>query len=542
MFARILAALPNPEREDLEEVIRDLLEPGDEEGHGPVAYWAPTTNEADALVTLDQGRFDLLVLHLHLPANRKAPRNEADRRGLALLRTLRDRGDDTPCVLLSPSVNPGLKQECDRIAACGVAQLGFRFEKGFKAALAQATGAGRPAADPADAAPVAATPAERMTAEIEIRFQMPVQTYKVAITKGAQTYSFSGHCSIDLGSLQQLTERRGKEISTSLYPRWEKVLRDIGGVVLRALLADFRLRQHLVESVKEVGGLENTRIRFTVHPRIHPLPLEALIEEDEDAKFWMLQAAVTRKLHMHIPDHAGGSREGSRQTPDRLNCLIIRADATGFIDGVGNLRRLKNVAKECDWLERFLGNLDRALPQVAFGTPRVIGGIESDPASFLAELQAALTDGTEWHLIHFAGHSYLDPQDGKSYLVVPGKEPVRIAVEEFAHWARGARLIYVSSCGGSENQVILDLAANGIPAVLGFRWDIEDDRAAEHARIFYRELLTERRPIDQAFLEARKELNRRYQTDRIWAAPILLLQDDGTFFTQFPTTPLRAAS
>ena len=63
-------------------------------------------------------------------------------------------------------------------------------------------------------------------------------------------------------------------------------------------------------------------------------------------------------------------------------------------------------------------------------------------------------------------------------------------------------------------------------SIVGFRWDIEDRRAAEHARAFYTNLLTGSRSmrIEYAFLKARKETYRKWRKDKTWAAPMLIRQ------------------
>ena len=70
---------------------------------------------------------------------------------------------------------------------------------------------------------------------------------------------------------------------------------------------------------------------------------------------------------------------------------------------------------------------------------------------------------------------------------------------------------------------MFELARQKIPAIIGFRWDIIDDQAAEHARIFYKYLFKEK-SLEYAFLKTRTDMYNRDDKHRIWAAPILIMQ------------------
>ena len=64
---------------------------------------------------------------------------------------------------------------------------------------------------------------------------------------------------------------------------------------------------------------------------------------------------------------------------------------------------------------------------------------------------------------------------------------------------------------------------NSIPAILGFRWDLDDEHAVHHAAAFYEEL-TSSGILEDAFVKARNALFCRHETNRIWASPVLVLQ------------------
>jgi len=77
--------------------------------------------------------------------------------------------------------------------------------------------------------------------------------------------------------------------------------------------------------------------------------------------------------------------------------------------------------------------------------------------------------------------------------VLPGEHPGEaegMAVETFARGAAdtGAKLVYLSSCKGSSANTVASLAQRSVPYGLGFRWDVDDEGAAEFAALFYDEL------------------------------------------------------
>jgi hypothetical protein len=85
-------------------------------------------------------------------------------------------------------------------------------------------------------------------------------------------------------------------------------------------------------------------------------------------------------------------------------------------------------------------------------------------------------------------------------------------------------LVYLSSCHSSEENFVFELAKQGIPAVIGFRWDLEDKLAQKYTACFYRQLFQHRLKLEQAFLETRKEMHYQHIDNRIWASPMLIMQ------------------
>jgi hypothetical protein len=143
-------------------------------------------------------------------------------------------------------------------------------------------------------------------------------------------------------------------------------------------------------------------------------------------------------------------------------------------------------------------------------------------------LQRILWD-EDWHLVHFAGHSYYDEQHKEGYVLLPERlstVPQLVDARSFAGFFREVpRFVYLSSCESSGDAFVFELANVGIPAVAGFRWNVAETSAFEYAMCFYRHLLAER-CLEVAFWKARKEIHDHDATEEnlIWASAMLIIQ------------------
>jgi hypothetical protein len=127
--------------------------------------------------------------------------------------------------------------------------------------------------------------------------------------------------------------------------------------------------------------------------------------------------------------------------------------------------------------------------------------------------------------VHYAGHS-LYAEDKTGYVFFPGEKFAEaVKIDVFSQHLRNAqvRFVYLSSCQSSEDDFVFQLANNLVPAILGFRWKIDDNKAKDYALKFY-EYLFKHRSLEQAFLEARRYVHDKYEDNRIWALPLLILQ------------------
>src|SRR5208337_4295337 len=103
-------------------------------------------------------------------------------------------------------------------------------------------------------------------------------------------------------------------------------------------------------------------------------------------------------------------------------------------------------------------------------------------------------------------------------------KPIKIDV--FASWLQRAkaRFIYLSSCKSAGHDFIYHLAKEGVPAILGFLWKVEDERAHEFADKFYQFLFDDPLSLEHACFKARTEMHKEREDSSIWASPVLVMQ------------------
>jgi hypothetical protein len=276
----------------------------------------------------------------------------------------------------------------------------------------------------------------------------------------------------------------------------------------------------------------------------HPVALEALLEPDypvafnamppsnvnPDDRFWMLTAPMTRKLT--VQGQVGPLFGDDETRFEPINCLIIEADVEGWVPGAGYLPKLSNVRDEADFLEQRLRREQGQSGGRVAHVKRINLHTLSSGVSFRQHVEETLKGGPVWHLVHFAGHSYYDEESKEGSVFFPGaaldddsgRDIEQVDIDEFAMWLDHTRFVYLSSCRNSEDHIGFDLARHGVPALVSFRWNIEDDKASEYARTFYEALLEEPPSLEQTFMKARHEMHERYRENRIWAALMLILQ------------------
>ena len=340
-------------------------------------------------------------------------------------------------------------------------------------------------------------------------------------------------------------------------PGWARRIHDDGALLFRELIVATLgpgLFSHLELAA---GGLRNLAFRFRVEDAsLYCAPFEATVRlsglppmgtEDDftQSPFVLVNAPIARRMKVaNLYAATGPQRElrAAKVLFIRSQVGENRAGATGWDIarvperdpetsrfGLSDFefRRLENIDRELNDL-RALADKDctiftlEVLDLSAFADPR---GAE-------ALLMEKLTLN-RYDVVHFAGHS-LTTRDGLTLLVVPGGKPGQaegMSVHTFAEGAAaaGARLVYLSSCQGSSANAVANLAQRDIAHVVGFRWDVDDERAADFARYFYSDLFgRQSSSICNAFRTACRGVYEpmHIEASPIWASPILACSSD----------------
>ena len=529
--------LVHPNR-DIGDQIEDHLKEATQNSPRPVVV-DRERNLQDARRRLQSRSYDLVITHLLLPLNSKAMPDDATR-GLELLEAVRTMGK-TPGILIT--VMPA-----DFKLKAAISKIGYIIdidESGNSIGRIVEAAQGLAQSD---------------TLSITFVHQFnpdPNATQEIWVCRvGGET--LEGTVVLEKRALMDLTTFSDNlKIPHLGYEQWLKNLNRVGDDLAHLLFnSNAKLAAHLKSRILDAGGVENTRLCFKVSHPVYGIALEAIFEpifeppqpqaeiagfpspQPPKQAFWMLTAPVYRRFD-------GGTVAGTRlplfeQERADLNCLVIQAPTAGEVPDPKfrlpngkplKLEQIKSAARECRELEKLL----RSDPAI-LGKGEVCRISDADLAgggTFEELLRKKLIE-KEWHLIHFSGHStYCPPPnlggEGKGYIFLPGNPIVPMEAGVFASLVRHAELVTLSSCQSAEENFVVELARNLVPAVLGFRWSVEDEVATDFfLNWFYPKLFSLRaKPgaIEKAFQQAQSEAYRNLTEETIWAAPILILSD-----------------
>ncbi len=315
---------------------------------------------------------------------------------------------------------------------------------------------------------------------------------------------------------------------------WSTTFQETGEDVAEELYysAD-ELRNAIARCIQEVEDIKRVHFRFSLlvpdanspHPYVH-VPFELLYDTAKN-DFIRSLAPVARRICLKPASMTATPLVGAQTFTGPV--LFIKADAHGshvmsgtWFDGKPNL-----VLPRLKWLDQEFGAAAKARPQVPPALVSLTAGTDA-----LSDLQRAMrpppgVPGPQ--IVHFAGHS-VKADDGHVYLILPGHEPgklVPLAIRDFAEWARdaGVRLVLLSSCQSSSPDAVFRLAQAGIPAAIGFRWEV-DDREAAYFTGRLHEMLAGAEPLARAFHAALCAVRQEYKQTPTFASPMLVVQND----------------
>src|SRR6185437_680915 len=107
------------------------------------------------------------------------------------------------------------------------------------------------------------------------------------------------------------------------------------------------------------------------------------------------------------------------------------------------------------------------------------------------KLEAAIGNGP-WDIVHFCGHS-VRADDKEVFIVLPGRkagELTSMSMSRFAQILRQGRvrLLVLCSCEGASSYGVFRAAQEGIPAIIGFRWEVKTSEATQFAEHLHQRL------------------------------------------------------
>jgi hypothetical protein len=292
---------------------------------------------------------------------------------------------------------------------------------------------------------------------------------------------------------------------------------------------------------RAAGGLAELSFRYIISdPALYPAPFEGSIrgvEDSQDGRFVLLSAPVVRRLASPLVIRASRHRTAGLPTPARI--LFVRSQMSEHPDGATLEDELTVLDKTLSFSR--LDSIDRELEDMkalaqSLGPGRIVlewldlSKFQRDGAA--SALRNKLSS-QKYDLLHYAGHAWSSGMGGRdeNLLVLPGPQQgqaVGFPIDELADLAARteAWFVYLSACRGSTTRSVQSFVAQGVPHALGFRCNVEDERAAAFAATFYSSLFKAQslcRSFHEACATARREMETEEESP-IWVTPIMLAQ------------------
>jgi hypothetical protein len=341
-------------------------------------------------------------------------------------------------------------------------------------------------------------------------------------------------------------------------PGWARRIHTDGGLLFNDLVISTLGKGLLAHLELAAGGLAKLAFRFRVEDiTLYSAPFEAAVREsaqdfsgeDDDFDqhpFVLINAPIARRMKsvtlrttaasvMPRPARLLFIRSQLGESPAGATEISIAGvqetdrEAGGSGLKLMEFRKLDHIDRERDHLQ----TLETAADPAIFSMEVLDFSKGCGSAGAETTLLRTLKENN-FDVVHFAGHS-LTTRNGLTLLVLPSDRPGEaegMSIHAFAEGvaAANARLVYLSSCEGSSANTVASLGQRGVPHVIGFRWIVDDERAAEFARLFYSELFgPEAAVISSAFRAACRGVYKpqHVEASPIWASPILAsLSDD----------------
>lgn len=323
--------------------------------------------------------------------------------------------------------------------------------------------------------------------------------------------------------------RRGYGADGTSFLEWMEDMSDkLNDCLFRGSEQNMKFWQQFVDWRAAVGGTENTRIRFTMMTTdTHDVVFEALKDQPGN-DYWMLKAPIVRQYNVVHGTSPLFSDDASRRGP--INCLIVDADpAAGEIsEGQWQSQTLDELVQsrtEAESVKRILEEMRDVGHSIDDVQTLHLNGHGDDPVSVLYDRLADKRG--PWHIVHFIGHGVISP-NGAAGLVLAANTGAVLPFDALTAKLKGTQFLFISSCRSANSAFLTHATRSLVPAVLGYRWRVDDWDARHFAEFFYRALFEHGRnsfkSLEYAFLRARCCAFDKAPNRVTWASPLLLTQ------------------
>jgi hypothetical protein len=287
----------------------------------------------------------------------------------------------------------------------------------------------------------------------------------------------------------------------------------------------FHRHREVTNTYHEAMGKSHplTLIFETPRGKLTNLPLE-FMRLPGTSKYLVLEHPFVRFVNEIIPRRAVIS-PNFMALKNKLKILLIASNTEPPIDGVDSeIKHLEDLFKEPKH-KKFIELT--VIPTIHASIDRIEKELKGD-----------------YDIVHYAGHGIHNSQSpeesclffwekrNKQGRVIPMQAT---KLTYLLQQSDSIRLVYLSCCNGTstegeiklQDDDFLGLADSvlmaGVPAVLGYRWPVNDKRAKDLALAFYKSLLEQGDP-EIALWKSRSQLAADDRNDLTWLSPIFISQ------------------
>ena len=321
--------------------------------------------------------------------------------------------------------------------------------------------------------------------------------------------------------------KRDQQLGRMLTPDWSAKLKDTGSQLCTAIGLDEGAQAAVLAAyVGRLGHLKHVHFRFNLpHDGMVHIPFE-LVWDSNRATHLRELAPIARRLLLDGRQIVGTPSTYPVGAELRGRVLFILSPAHGSlsIEGLRFGESDTFAAQELQYITKELDQLKAVRKKAGLCAPEeLLFSEEDEPIDLVLDRLAE----KPWDIVHFAGHSVC-ADNGEVFLLLPGGEgPVPLRVQDFARAAQegGARLVVLSSCEGTSPDAVFRLAQAGVPAAIGFRWEVDDKEASEFTFCLH-QALAGGEAVGRAFHRAVSRLKAKHIDSPTFASPVLMVQDE----------------